>query len=114
MAGEELSSGIAFIMFTQALGPTVALTAYNIVFDTSLPSQITQHASQANVTAILDAGITGFRAIVSPADLPGVLVAYAKSLDRVFYFVAALAATCGIFLWRMGWHDLRKKEGEGK
>ncbi|ROW03046.1 hypothetical protein VMCG_05700 [Cytospora schulzeri] len=111
MAGEDLSSGIAFIMFSQSLGPTVVLTLCNIIFDTSLQSKITQHAPQANATAILDAGATGFRAIVSPADLPGVLDAYADSLDRVFYLVAALAAACGIFLWGMGWHDLRKKEG---
>lgn len=112
MGGEELSSGIAFVMFSQALGPTVVLTLCNLIFESSLRGQITRYAPKANATAIIDAGATGFRSVVPPADLPGVLVAYSNSIDRVFYLVAALAAACGVVLWGMGWHDLRKKEGD--
>lgn len=112
MGGEELSSGIAFVMFSQALGPTVVLTLCNLIFESSLRGQITRHAPRANATAIIDAGATGFRSVVPPADLPGVLVAYSNSIDRVFYLVAALAAACGFVLWGMGWHDVREKEGD--
>lgn len=114
MAGEELSSGTAFVMLSQAFGPTVTLTLYNVLFDTSLRSEISTHAPNVNATAIINAGATESRAFVEPTDLPSVLVAYARSLDRVFYLVAGLAAAYAIFLWGMGWHDMRRKGGGSK
>ncbi|KAF4633295.1 hypothetical protein G7Y89_g4835 [Cudoniella acicularis] len=108
--GEELSSAMSFIVFTQSLGPAIVLTLCNLIFDESLRSQLPLQAPHANAAAITKAGATGFRAIVEPNDLPGVLVAYANSIDRVFYLVAAMAAMCGVVLWGMGWQDLRKKD----
>ncbi|KAK8017143.1 major facilitator superfamily domain-containing protein [Apiospora marii] len=114
MGDKELSSGIAFIIFSQALGPTIALTLFNLIFLTSLQEQIDRLAPQVDPAVIIDAGATRFRSLVPPADLAAVLVAYANSLDHAFYLAAALAAACGVFCWGMGWHDLRKKEGDGK
>ncbi|KAI5920338.1 MFS general substrate transporter [Camillea tinctor] len=112
MDGEELAAGISFVIFSQALGPTITLTLFNVIFSAGLQTEINQHAPQVDAAAIIHAGATGFRSMVSPEDLPGVLVAYANSIDHVFYLVAALSAVCGICLWGMGWHDIRKKEGE--
>jgi hypothetical protein len=112
MKGEELASSIAFVVFSQALGPTIAMSIYNIIFLESLPTEIRDHAPNVSPTAVIQSGATGFRSFVSPADLPGVLVAYANSIDRVFCLAAAFATVCGGFLWGMGWHDLRKKEGD--
>ena len=113
MKGEELASSIAFVMFSQALGPTIAMALYNIVFLESLQSQVRQYAPNADYTTISNAGATGFRSAISPADLPSVLKAYANSIDRVFYLGAGIAAACGVVLWGMGWHDLRKKDDAG-
>lgn len=113
MNSEELASSIAFVVFSQALGPTIAMTLYNIIFLESLRTQISYHSPNTSATDIIHAGATGFRSFVAPADLPAVLVAYANSIDRVFYLAAALATACGVFLWGMGWHDLRKKKGDG-
>jgi hypothetical protein len=85
LAGEELSSGIAFVMLTQALGPTITLTLFNVLFTTTLKSGITQKVPHADAAAIAKAGATAFRSIVDPADLDGVLIAYADSLNNVFY-----------------------------
>ena len=113
MNSEELPSSIAFVVFSQAFGPTIAMALYNIIFLESLRSQLRHYAPNISSTAIVKAGATGFRSLVSAADLPGVLKAYANSIDRVFYLAAALATVCGVFLWGMGWHDLRKKKGSG-
>lgn len=110
MDGEELASGIAFMVFSQAIGPAIANTLYNVIFLSSLPSQIAEFAPQANVQAIINAGASGFRSVVSPVDLNGVLAAYSNSLGRIYYLAAAFAAICGIASWGMGWNDLRKKE----
>ncbi|KAK7917921.1 Efflux pump mlcE [Apiospora marii] len=114
MGDKELSSGIAFIIFSQALGPTIALTLFNLIFLTSLQEQIVRLAPQVDPAVIIDAGATRFRSLIPPDDLAAVLVAYANSLDHAFYLAAALAAACGVFCWGMGWHDLRNKGGDGK
>ncbi|KAH9890828.1 major facilitator superfamily domain-containing protein [Xylariomycetidae sp. FL2044] len=115
MAGQELASGIAFCMFCQNLGPTIALTLMNIIFSSTLPGELRQHAPSIDPAVIEGAGSTGFRDMISSSELPGVLIAYANSLDQVFYLVAGFAAAGGVALWGMGWHDVRiKKEETGR
>lgn len=104
---------MAFMVFAQSIGPALILAICNVIFDSSLRSQVSQLAPGVDAQAILDAGATGFRTFVKPGDLPGVLHAYANSIDRVFYLVAAMAAACAIFCWGMGWNDVRKKDEGG-
>ncbi len=100
---------MAFIIFAQSLGPAIVLALCNTIFDASLKTELQQRAPDADAEAIIKAGATGFRAVVQPSDLASVLDAYASSVDRVFYLVAAVAAACALVLWGMGWQDLRKK-----
>ncbi|KAI0396412.1 major facilitator superfamily domain-containing protein [Xylariaceae sp. FL0594] len=109
--GKELSSGMAFMVFAQSLGPAVALSLYNVIFDATLRMRLAEGALNIDVQAILNAGATGFHSVVQPGDLKFVLKAYADSIDRVFYLVAALAASASIFVCGMGWRDVRKKAG---
>jgi hypothetical protein len=99
---------MAFLVFAQSLGPAIALTLYNVIFAASLKSQLAEKVPNMKPQAIIQAGATGFRAIVAENDLPAVLVAYSNSIDRAFYLIAGMAAACGIFVWGMGWHDVRK------
>jgi len=112
VTGEELPSAMAFIVFAQSLGPAIVLALCNLIFDSSLRTQLPEQAPHVNATAVIDAGATGFRAIVQPVDLHGVLVAYANSIDRVFYLVTGMAVLSAFVLWGIGWQDIRKKEGE--
>lgn len=75
MGGEELAPGIAFCMFCQNLGPTIALTLMNVIFSSTLPGELRQHAPLVDPAAVVSAGSTDFRTIVPPRELPGVLVA---------------------------------------
>lgn len=104
---------MALVIFAQSLGPAIVLVLCNVIFVSSLTSQLQERAPQLDVAAIIRAGATGFRAIVQPRDLPAVLAAYATSVDRVFYLVAAIATACALVLWGMGWHDLREKDKSG-
>lgn len=101
---------MSFIVFMQSLGPAIVLSLCQLIFIESLKVQIPQHQPNVDAGLIIQAGATRFREIVGSTDLPDLLIAYANSIDRVFYLVAAMAASCGIFLWGMGWQDLRKKE----
>lgn len=66
------------------------------------PNANSQAVPYADSRAIVYAVETGFRNIVSPDDLPSVLMAYGDGIDRVFYLVAAIAAAaCSLVLWGM-------------
>jgi hypothetical protein len=65
---------------------------YNATLDASLKSQLAQMAPNVNAHDIIYAGATSFRSLLQPQDLPAILKAYANSLDKVFYVVAAIAA----------------------
>lgn len=107
--GEELSSGMAFMVFTQALFPAIVLVLCNLILVSSLKTELPRHAPNVDVAAVIQAGATNFRSIVGATDLDGVIVAWANSVDRVFYLVAALVTVSGLFIWGIGWQDLRKK-----
>lgn len=101
---------MALVIFAQSLGPAIVLVLCNVIFVSSLSSQLQEKAPQVDVAAVIRAGATGFGAIVQSRDLPAVLAAYATSVDQVFYLVAAIASACALVLWGIGWHDLREKD----
>ena len=105
---------MAVVMFSQSFGAALFLSLAETVFSNSFGHLISQYAPTVNGQSVIDAGATGFRAIVSGRDLAGVLTAYAKSIDRVFYLEAGLGVGCFAFAWRMGWKDLKKKKEVSK
>ncbi|KAK7941492.1 major facilitator superfamily domain-containing protein [Apiospora aurea] len=112
-SGEELSSGMAFMVFTQSLFPAIVLPLCNVVLVSSLKTQLPIHAPGTNAAAAIEAGATGFRKVVDAKDLSGVVAAYARSVDRVFYLNTAMVVASGLFIWGIGWYDIRKKDGTG-
>ncbi|KAB8071230.1 major facilitator superfamily domain-containing protein [Aspergillus leporis] len=93
----QVSVAMSILMFSQALSGALFLTS-------------TDDAPNANPQFTIAAGATGLRDVVKSQDLPGVLEAYAESVDHLFYMAAALGAVCLIFSFGMGWKDIRKKE----
>lgn len=100
---------MAMLMFIQTFSGAVFFTFADVIFSSSLKTLIPRDAPNADVAAIIAAGATGMRDVVSAQDLPGVLNAYAGSIDRVFYMAAALSVLCVAFSFGMGWKDIRKK-----
>lgn len=93
MEEEELSSGICFIIFIQALGPANTLTLFNVLFLSTLRSQITQQTPLVGPTDTIKVDTTWFQSLVTFTDLPKLLVAYSNSISHVFYLAAALTST---------------------
>jgi len=105
---------MAFVIFAQSLGPAIVLTICNVIFDSSLRTELNERIPHADAAAIMRAGATGYRQILEDAgDLAAVEAAVADSVGRVFYLVASIAAACGVVLWGMGWTDLRKEGNKG-
>lgn len=105
----QVAVAMAVMMFLQGLIGSIVISIANTIFDNSLLSEIRVGAPSANAEAVLAAGATAFRKVVSPEQLPGVLSAYAISFDRVFYLAVGLAATMFFASWGLGWYDVREK-----
>lgn len=101
---------MSLLTFTQTLGGAVMLTFAETIFSNSLRSLIPKYAKGVDPEVIVDAGATKIRAVIAdPGKLAEVLVAYDKSIDRVFYLAIACSSVGFLFAWGMGWEDIRKK-----
>ncbi|KAK3068902.1 hypothetical protein LTR53_013180 [Teratosphaeriaceae sp. CCFEE 6253] len=100
---------ISLCMFTGMLFGGLFLSTSATILTNSLRTLIPKYAPTADLEAIVVAGATGFRKILTPDQLEGVTVAYAKSVDRVFYLCAALACLCFIFSFGLGWTNIKPK-----
>ena len=105
--------GMSVVVFTQSLGTAIILAASDTIFQTSLEGELSNQAPLADATAILNAGATHFRDIVSDRDLPGVLMAYSIAIGRVFYLAAGAAGLAVFTSLFLGWVDVRKKQRAG-
>jgi hypothetical protein len=106
----EISLGMSFLSFAQFLGMAIFLVIGNTIFNEKLKSGLAKYAPNVDAQAVIAAGATAYRDFVSPQDLPGVVMAYAKGVDCVFYLSTA-AIVCSFFTaWGMGWVDIRKKK----
>lgn len=105
---------MALIVFCQTLSGAVIITIANVIFDSGLRSLLPTDAPNVNTEAVIAAGATGFRSVISKTDIPGVIKAYAKSCDYVFYLVTGMGCLIFIAAWGTGWVDVRKKKPTGE
>jgi len=105
---------MSLIIFSQTFGGAIFLTFADTIFTNSLKSEIPRYAPSVNPEVVIAAGATAIRNVVAINELAGVLVAYSKSVDRVFYLAAGTAVGCFGFAWAMGWKDIREKKQVGQ
>lgn len=105
----QIPTAMALVMFSSTLGGALFLSFSQTILTNSLRSLVPQFAPNVDAESIIAAGATGVRAVVSAADLQGVLVAYSKSIDRVFYLCAGASGGVFIASFGMGWKDIRPK-----
>ncbi|KAK4165644.1 putative multidrug efflux system protein [Cladorrhinum sp. PSN259] len=105
---KDISMGMSILIFVQTMGVAVLLAVMTTTFQTGLSSELHKHAPHADAAAVIYSGATHFRNVVSPEDLPGVLVGYAKALNRPYYLAAACGAVAVGTSFLMGWTDIRK------
>lgn len=93
----------------QNFSAAVMIVISQTIFTNSLVKLIPQYAPGVSSSLVIAAGSTNIRKVVPADSLAGVLLAYAKSLDRVWYFTASIAVPSFIFAWFMGWHNFQHK-----
>ncbi|KAJ5501836.1 Major facilitator superfamily domain general substrate transporter [Penicillium expansum] len=104
----QISVAMAILVFSLNFGGATFLTFAETDFSQSLPVAIAHYAPGVDASAIIAAGATGFRGLVSADQSVGVLKAYSESVDHVFYLVCASAGTAFCFAWGMGWQDIKR------
>jgi hypothetical protein len=112
----ENAVAIAFLVFVQTLLAAISNIVGNAIFNQTLTSQISVLAPSVSPKAALAAGASAeaVRALLpngSP-ELEGLLLAYSKSVNAVFYMLVAVGVVAFASAWGMGWVDIRKKAPE--
>ncbi|PYI15891.1 MFS general substrate transporter [Aspergillus japonicus CBS 114.51] len=108
----EVPVAMGLLMFSSTLGASLFLSFAQTIQNTGLRELLPQYAPHVSAEEVLTAGATGFRNVVSVADLHGVLLAYSKTIDRVFYLCAGCSCVCFVVAWGMGWGSIRSERKE--
>lgn len=108
---------MAFLIFFQNFGTSVAVAISNAIFTQTLTSTIPQYAPSVSPQAALNAGSSAeaVRMLVPAGhsdELDGVLQAYCESLRNVFYFLVGIAASGAALSLGMGWKNVGRKQKE--
>ncbi|CAK7201392.1 hypothetical protein SEUCBS139899_004096 [Sporothrix eucalyptigena] len=105
---KQVSVAVGLLSFGQNFGGAVLLTVANSVFDNALKSQLISNAPEVNPETVIAAGATAFRNVVPASSVPGVILSYANSVDRVFYMAVSLSVVSFFCTFGLGWKDIRQ------
>ncbi|KAF2148175.1 putative MFS multidrug transporter [Myriangium duriaei CBS 260.36] len=105
----QIPTAMSLIVFSSTIGGALFLSLADTIITNSLRSLLPRFVPIAEADSIIDAGIYNFRQVATSQTLPGVLEAFARSIDRVFYMATALALLSFLFAWGMGWYDIRRQ-----
>lgn len=105
----EVSIVTGLVVFSQQFGGAVFLSLAQVIFSSGLKDKLAIYAPEVDSRLVVAAGATAVRGVVSPASLPGVLVAYSKAYDQVMYLATGAAGGAFLFAFGMGWVNIKKK-----
>jgi hypothetical protein len=100
--------GQAFIIFQQTFGGAFFLAIGQTLFNSSLGQALRNYAGGVDAQAIIHAGASGVRDVVSAKDLASVLRAYNESVRHEFYMAAACSTLTFFTCLGMGWNKISK------
>jgi hypothetical protein len=107
-ARHELPIVNALVVFSQNLGGAVFLSLAELIFINTLRHYLAILVPQINPELVIAAGATGLDTAVPTASLPGVLIAYTKSVDRVMCLAIGTAGGSFLCAFGMGWKSIKK------
>lgn len=78
------SVGSALVTFVQLLGGTLFISLGQTLFTNQLKLGLAHFAPTVNAEKVLMVGTTAYRTVVTPSEVPGVLLAYNQALTRIY------------------------------
>jgi hypothetical protein len=109
---QDIPVGMSLVMVCQSLGAALFLSFAQTIFSNSLAHELPIDAPGVNVEAVIKAGASTFRAVIPKAFLPGVLMAYDRATNDVFYLAAGAGVGAFVVCWGMGWKSVKKAKIE--
>ncbi|MCJ1357739.1 MAG: hypothetical protein MMC33_007735 [Icmadophila ericetorum] len=106
---KDVATGISVMFFAQSLGGSIFVAVAQTLFDNDLLTKLSQIAN-IDPQAVLSAGATGVRDIVSPGELPTVLFAYNEALRRSFYVTVAVSCLAIVPACGFQWVNVKGKK----
>ncbi|KAJ5153481.1 major facilitator superfamily domain-containing protein [Penicillium canariense] len=110
---KDVALGISGVTCAQILGSSIFISVGSNLLNARLRSGISTGLPELDVDAILQAGATGLRAIVPPADLNPILRIYNDALRSVFYVCLAMAGASFFMALGMEWRSSQRGKDGG-
>jgi len=103
------SVGMSAIIFGQNFGAALFLSFAQTTLSAGLLDALPKFAPEVNFQTVINAGATGFRAVVPKDQVGGVILAYNQSVNHVFYLATGAAVGAFVFSWGTGGRVLRRR-----
>jgi hypothetical protein len=108
----DVATGASLVFFFQGMGGALFSSIGNNIFDNKLKQGL-QNIPGLNAEIITNIGATNLKRVVSPQQLPSVLVAYNAALMQAFYVAAGVAAMSTIGAAAVEWKSIKASEEQG-
>ena len=108
LPASQNSIGMSLIVFSQTLGGSLFLSFAQTALSAGLKHALPILAPDVDSQVVINAGATGFRAVVPNGSLQGVILSYSQAVNHVFYIATGAAVGTFIFSWGMGWKSVKK------
>lgn len=109
VAQSQVPVALALLTTSQTIGGAIWLTIANVIFNSTLRTEVQNRAPSVDSDALIAAGATQLRKVVPGNRLASVLIAYSTSVNRTFYLAAGMGVVLFCAAWGMGWKDVRKR-----
>jgi hypothetical protein len=109
LSPEKTSVGISTITFFQMFGGALSGGISQTIFNEKLIKELMKNVPGIDVQKLLAAGTIAIHKVVTPEQLPGVLLSYNSAITTTFYLGAAATATAFFVSWGLEWVSVKGK-----
>ncbi|KAK3169203.1 hypothetical protein OEA41_008586 [Lepraria neglecta] len=110
----QIPIGVSLMVLAQTLGGTIALSAADTIFTTSLSSSLAESVPQVDQATVLSSGATNLQKLVPADSLNEVLKLYNRAVVKTWYLSLALACASIIGTAGMEWKRMKPAQEGGK
>lgn len=110
LSADDMPMGLAILTFSQMMGGAVWLAVAQVIFSHGLRENLGRFAPATDADVIMARGATAFRSFVPEAEIPGVLAAFSKAINWVFYLAVGLVAISFLASFGVGWKSVKKQK----
>lgn len=110
LSADDMSMGLAILSFCQMMGGAVWLAVAQAIFSHGLRANLRRYAPATDPDTIMALGATAFQTFVPATEMPGVLAAFSKAINWVFYLAVGVVVVSFLASFGVGWKSVRKQK----